>query len=282
MTPTDPNSFDDPTLKAAICRVWGGECAPGILRDRIHAIGIGSAGAPAADITPSASAAQRRIGGVLRHPRVFYAMAACVTMLIGFSLAYRLDQPPAWRMPIDSPTSVSLPLPGLLPASVAQDIVDVHARCQEDPDHRSHQDIARDDFAALRQRLGRELGFPVLLAPLDAGGAPGNHRNTDTNNIDQRPWEFRGGAICPIDRRPAAHSVFVRNGQAVSIFSLPRSACPDARGGEEVEDPNPSRPLTVFVRPDGVHCVIGTSPDGSLSPEQLRVICQRLRPYLDR
>src|SRR5215210_7990288 len=59
MTPSDPNTFDDPQLKAALRRAWGDEVAPASLRAKVLAMGIGAASAPAADITPAPAAPGR-------------------------------------------------------------------------------------------------------------------------------------------------------------------------------------------------------------------------------
>ena len=79
----------------------------------------------------------------------------------------------------------------------------------------------------------------------------------------------------------AAHLVFVRAGQAISIFSLPRSICNDTGGDpRECEDANPDHPVAVFVWSDGVHCVVGSSTDRSLSVDQVRSVLEHLRPTL--
>ena len=272
MSTTHPNSFEEPELKAAVRRVWGGETAPAALRERVQAMGIGAASAPAADITPVAAGQRQSWTWPLRYPRSVYGLAAAAMMVIGFAVAYQLDQPPTrpvyWGSTVSSAThstsNPSMP-PAVLPASVAERLVDVHSRCARLPVHNAFRDIPRDDFDALRRRLENELGFPVLAGPIDGG---------------RGDWVFRGGAICPVGQVPAAHLVFSRKGQAVSVFSLPRAAFPQANDDEVDEDRNPDHPLTVFVRPGGIHCIVGSSSDGSLSPEDLRLIGERLRPFL--
>jgi hypothetical protein len=264
MTSTDPNSFSDPALKDAVRRVWGAQVAPRNLRDRVEAMGIGAATAPAADLTPSLSPQRRGWFRGLRHPRTLYSLAAAVALLIGFSVAYQLDQRSPDPFAI-APQPANLGSRGVLPASVARDLIDVHARCTAAASHDSFRDVPRDDFPSLRRRLERTLGFPVLAAPLDDG---------------EGRWSFKGASLCPVDRVAASHLVFVRDRQAVSIFSLPRAAFPQARGDELLEDPNPDHPLAVFIRGDGVHCVVGSSADRSLSPQQLHAICDHLQAFL--
>ena len=271
MSTSPPNSFDDPALKAAVCRVWGAETAPAALRQRVEAMGIGAGTAPAADVTP-AQARPRPSAWIwpLRYPRPLYALAAALMMVIGFTVAYRMDQPPAWRSVSPASTasvnlSPSSTLPTVMPASMAERLLAVHNRCAAEGEHNAFNGVARTDFATLRSRLEEELGFPVLVGPIDSGA-------------DR--WQFRGASVCSVGGIPAAHVVFTRKGQAVSVFTLPRSTCPQARGGEVCEDPDPVHPLTVLVRPEVVHCVVGSSANGSLSPQELRAICARLRPYL--
>jgi len=97
MATTDPNSFNDPDLKALVRRAWGTEAAPSALRDRIEAMGIGAGRARAAEITPAPALPASAWPWALRHPRPLYGLAAAVMMVIGFAVAYQLDQPPAWK-----------------------------------------------------------------------------------------------------------------------------------------------------------------------------------------
>ena len=280
MTTPDP-TFDDPQLKAAVNRVWGTETAPAYLRERVAALGIGAARVPAADVVMPGPLRRRAAWTwPLRHPRPLYGLAAAAMMVIGFGIAYQLDRPsgsrfvspsytvsdpwPAAPPPRTAPTPRATTSPVVLPAKVAEQLFETHARCVSHGDHDGFDDVSRADFDALRQRLERQLGYRVLAGPVDDG---------------RGRWEFRGGAVCTVGDVRAAHLVFVRNGQAVSVFTLPKSVCPDARGGEVAEDPNPAHPLAVYVRPNGVQCIVGTSGDGSLFPQQLRLIAESLRPF---
>ena len=269
MATTDPNSFHDPDLKALICRAWGTEAAPVALRERIEAMGIGAGRARAAEITPAPALPASGWPWVLRHPRPLYGLAAAVTMVIGFAVAYQLDQPPAWKSTsgayvVSSPTAPAPPpstLPSALPVNLFERLADAHERCAGYPDHDGFKGVARDDFGAVRQRLQNELGFSVLAGPLENG---------------KGDWTFRGAAVCPVGQIAAAHLMFARKRQAVSVFSLPRAACPQARTGDVFESEDPDHPVAVFVRPGGVQCVVGSSPDGSLSSADLHRIGEGL------
>lgn len=268
MAPIEPNSFDNPALKDAVRRVWGGETAPAPLRQRVEAMGLGGAVGPAGPVLASGAVRRRGIGAAVRHPWSIYGLAAAAMVLVGFVLASRLNEGPRTEWAGGRSVQYSTNAMQVLPASVAKGIVDVHDRCRQNyPDHQQFKDVPREDFESLRRRLENELGFPVLAAPLDAG---------------EGGWDFRGGAICPVENHRASHLVFVRKGQIVSVFSLPRESCPGAHGAQECEDPDPDHPLIVIVRPDGIHCIIGSSPDKSLSPEQLKRIGDRLRRILQQ
>src|SRR5881628_2649034 len=145
MNTTSPNSFEDPELKAAVRRVWGGEVAPAALRERVQAIGIGAASAPAADVVPQPAARSAAWMWPLRYPRPLYALAAAVMIVVGFAIAYQLDQPGErtvyWGSPVVGPvtpgpaTSNPSTPPSVLPASVAEALLDVHSRCARMPVH---------------------------------------------------------------------------------------------------------------------------------------------------
>ena len=275
MTTTDSDSFHDPELKASVRRVWGAETAPATLRERIQAMGIGAASAPAAGITPAPAARRPAWTWPLRHPRPLYALAASVMMALGFAVAYQLDQAPAWKSTsgayvISGPTGPATPppttAPSMLPPTLIDRLADAHVRCVHYPDHDGFKNLSRDDFSGVAQRLQNELGFSVLTGPVDDDKSPD----------PKGAWDFRGAAVCPVGQVAAAHLLFSRRGQAVSLFSLPRASCPNARTGDVFESEDPDHPVTVFVRPGGIHCVVGSSDDGSLSAAGVRRLGDRL------
>src|SRR6478672_6849814 len=191
MTPTDPNSFDDPILRGAVRRAWGSETAPAALRERVAALGIGAARAPASEVIPAAPARRRRWVGALRHPYSIYGMAAAAMVLIGFAIAARLgDTGP--RRPGDGsdgqPTTaayfdyVRAPV---LPIPVLKGVLDQHDASHEHlADNKFLKDLPPGDFDTLRKRLSQDLGCKALAAPL-----------TDEDGS----WTFRGGSIGKID-----------------------------------------------------------------------------------
>jgi hypothetical protein len=272
MTPTDPNSFDDPILREAVRRAWGGETAPSVLRERVAAMGIGAAKAPATAVMPAVVPARRGWAKVLRHPNSVYGMAAAAMVLIGFAIAARLGDDGPRQIGGGTDTTAAdydyVPAKPVLAIPVLKGVLDQHDSSRDHlTDDKFLKDVPPGDFNALRMRLSRELGFKALSAPLvDEEGA----------------WTFRGASVCKVDKYPASHLVFERPGETISVFSLPRASCPDARIGLAYHIADADHPLVVFVRSDGVHFVVGSSDQRTLSPEDLRGICNRLRPFLGR
>ena len=269
MTPTDPNSFDDPVLKKAVRRAWGSETAPAALRERVAAMGIGAARAPVSGVMPAAARTRRSWGRILRHPNSIYGMAAAAMVLIGFAIAARLgnDSPPRVG---GTGTTVAeydyVPAKPVLAIPVLKGVLDQHDSSRDRlTEDKFLKDVHPGDFNALRKRLSSNLGFKALSAPL-----------TD----EEGAWTFRGASLCKIDKYPASHLVFERPGETISVFSLPRASCPDARIGLAYHIADADHPLVVFVRSDGVHFIVGSSDERSLTPEDLRGICNRLRPFL--
>ena len=106
--------------------------------------------------------------------------------------------------------------------------------------------------------------------------------NNPTPPLDDE-WEFAGAAVCPVDSYPCSPLVDRRRGQnvAVSIFSLPRHSCANINGEWECEYHDPRHPMAGVIADGGVYCVIGSSPDGSLTLNDVRQIFEDLRRRTD-
>ena len=258
-TETNFASFDDPRLQAAVRGAWGAERAPQSLRARVEAMAAAerargfeaNAVAPAifGTIGPNTTApAVARPPRFWQQPWLRYSFAAAAMVLVGFGLAHRLDDTPFGRDDFarTGTGGTEVTFASALPPPIRHGMLESHERCQKF-DHNAYPDLPADNFPAVRERLEKHLGFPVLAGDVDA-----------------------------------AHLVFARAGQAISLFSLPRNCCHAARSADarECEDPNPDHPVALFVWSDGVHCVVGSSTDRSLSVDQVRSVLEHLRPTL--
>jgi len=239
-----PN-FEDPGLKAAIRRIWGKETAPPALRARIAAAG---------SVRPPVA-----VPSVWRIRRPLYGVAAAAMVLVAVTLVFRPWQ--QRRFDSSSPPSKSLASAFVVPASLVNDLVARHDYCSGEPDHHG---IASDDFDEIRRELREALGFPVL-----SGSMPG--------------WDFHGASICLIGKTKSGHLLFARKDrQFISLFSLPPQVV-DAQGDEQGRIGDYSQmaerhPLAGFQTTAGMYFVVGSSPDGSLTLDDVRSMRDRLKP----
>jgi hypothetical protein len=255
MEPTEANlqSFDEPAFKSAVCRAWGDEQCPAALRERV----MSAVAAVPATVRPS----------FWQQPWLRYGLAAAAMMLIGFGIASRLDR--SGRDNLDLGVGgTEVTFASTVPQPIAQGLLESHDRCSKYPSHNGFPALTPDNFAAMRRKLEETLKFPVLAGNVEEA-------------LGRNGWKFKGAAICKVGDVDAAHLVFVRNDQAISIFSLPPDSCRHAGNkSHECEDANPDHPVAVFVWSDGVHCVVGSSTDRSLSVDQVRSVLEHLRPTL--
>lgn len=245
MSETKSPSFEDPGLKAAIRRTWGKETAPPALRARIAAAGA---------IRPRTAAPF-----VWRFRQPLFGLAAAAMVVVAVTLVFRPWQ--QRRFDSSSPPSNSLPTAFGVPASLANDLVARHDFCSGEPDHHG---IPSDDFDEIRRELHEALGFPIL-----SGSMPG--------------WDFHGASLCLVGKTKSGHLLFARkDGQFISLFSLPPQVV-DAQGDEQGRIGDYSQmaerhPLAGFHTMAGTYFVVGSSPDGSLTLDDVRSMRDRLKP----
>ena len=267
MEPTESNhpSFEDPGLRAAVCRAWGDERCPAAVRNGVVSAVAGlRAQAPDSPAFIANTAPSTR-PSFWQQPWLRYGLAAAAMMVIGFGIASRLDNS---RPDTPGFGGTEVTFASTVPAPIAAGLLESHDRCSKYADHNAFPALTPDNFAAMRLKLEETLGFPVLAGNVEEA-------------LGRNGWQFKGAAVCKVGDVSAAHLVFVRNAQAISIFSLPPSSCRHAgRSATECEDANPDHPVAVFVWSDGVHCVVGSSTDRSLSVDQVRSVLEQLRPTL--
>jgi hypothetical protein len=241
MSESEPDSFDDPGLKAAIRRAWGAEQCPLSLRDRVMTLCKESFGA---------TASPARIGW--RGRRLYgLAAAAMVLIAVGVVFHFRAGAPQTHQTVVAA-----------LPAYLADELVARHDGCCAAKDHHM-QGLSRDDFPTIQKQLRQQLGFPILAAKL-----PGT-------------WDFHGAFICPVGSTKSGHLVFDQNGNNfVSIFSLPHEFASSAYLTGDCSQTENHHPIAAFATNDGFYCVVGSSKDGSLTLDQIRSLRDQLRPAL--
>jgi hypothetical protein len=245
MAEADYEKFDDPGLKAAICRAWGRERAPVRLRQRLIASGSASSGAQAAP----------HIGMQRHFRRPVMGLAAAAMLLIALGISLRF-----WHNPNDTRTTSA----SVLPASLADELVARHDGCCAAKDHHL-PGVSTDNFILIGQQLRQKLGFPILAARL-----PGS-------------WNFHGASVCPVGSTSSGHLLFENakkqgGTEFVSIFSLPHAFVDDHCPSGECAQIDDKHPMAAFVTPAGFYCVVGSSTDGSLSLGQVRALRDQLRP----
>ena len=271
-TPQPIPSFEDPALKAAVHRVWGRERAPAEVSRRIagivsnKSIKLASPEESAADPSPAIRPVEP-VAWQTNWPGL--AAAAAIMLALG-TVVYVLsrgDSGPQQRL-------AAAPLP----ATVVNALVATHDACAGLHDHHHMKEAPRGDYAAIAGQLASRLGHPVLAAPI--GGDA---------------WTFRGAAVCPVGSTPAAHLVFAheRPDEHISIFSMPQSAATGTlvrptmswrcgAVGPCYESTVAGHPVVGFTGNGAFYCLVGSSERGSLTVDELRSICDRLRRDMTR
>jgi hypothetical protein len=90
-------------------------------------------------------------------------------------------------------------------------------------------------------------------------------------------WQFKGAGLCRIENAPAAHLLFVRGAETISIFSLPAPAtCHDSAYSEMIAQ----HPVLGFTQQGALYCVVGSAPGGALTLSALEPVAERMRSSL--
>jgi hypothetical protein len=174
-----------------------------------------------------------------------FGVAAAAVFLVAFGVVAR----PFAASPASPPTVA-------LDSQITQSIVDMHDKCCQKNGTHQIVDAPKDQLVLTGQALEKRLGQPVLAASMPEGG-----------------WTFRGGAICPVDGKPAAHLIYKQGPEAVSVFSMPRSISPSSTTYEGTFN---NHPIAGFVDGRGAYCLVG-SGDANMTPHRLAAIRDRMQ-----
>ncbi len=147
------------------------------------------------------------------------------------------------------PTAASA---AVLTAAMRDDLVQTHDHCAGRADHQ-HLPVPRTNGYAIAASLRSQLDRPVLVSrPADPA------------------WRFAGASVCPVGSVRSAHLVFRRrDGDALSLFSLPRSAAATAADGAQFQGETDHHPIVGFVKHRAVYCLVGSGCAADVSVARL-------------
>jgi anti-sigma factor RsiW len=229
-------TFDDPALKAAVRRVCSAERTPEQLRQRISR--MMSESSPADPHLDSPPPANLKIA-LWNRP----ALRWDAVLLPALGGLY------AWVAPGDRPAHIG--------SEVLAAMVQTHDDCWQLATHIDHgADV--QDLRAIANALCAKLAEPVLVA-----------------NLAEDGWQFRGAAICKVNGHDCAHLMFTKQGQRMSVFSLPASSCNGAvEGGIYAVDID-GHAVAGFVRAGGAFTMVGHCPKRGLKSQEVATLLRK-------
>ena len=242
--------FDDPGLKSAVRRTTGREAAPPQLRARVQSLlaaeGVAIAGqvdhgrsngqlkiTDSAAQTSTSSPARSRGFRLDRSSWRVVAAAACVLLALGF-MFYEIHQTFFPSSPYVAGGGGAVTA---VPASLVLDMTRTHDNCSKLPDHHK---IPGNDPLALKEKLS--AGASVTASTISLGA----------------DWTFKGAGVCKVGDKDAAHLLWVRGDEYVSLFSL---AAPEdcGYGAQEYKDIYEKHLVTGFRQGNALYCLVGSS-----------------------
>jgi hypothetical protein len=255
----EQDQFDDPGLKAALKRTVGRETAPAGLRERVlramaeegaKGSGVSGEGSGKAETASPIRLAggggeeSRRRWYIGRSAGFRYAAAAIVLLAVGVGV---WEWGP-WRAKQNT-TYVFKLRPQLLDA-----MVEAHDAEVASADHTT-AGVPQNNFTAMAERLKQDVGHSVLAADLGKDG-----------------WKFEGASEDTIAGQKASHLLFARGKDTLSLVSLPGSLVTAANEGAWYQHGWKGHAVVGFKKSGGLHCLIATSPDREIKPEELAAL----------
>lgn len=238
---TQEDCAEDPVIKGAVRAIYGRHRAPDEFRARMVGMLRSAPQPPQWNVgTMLLGMWQRlaRLAGGWRGPT---AMAAA--LMFGFA---------GIRAGFGQPARVSIG------QSLVRALVETHDRCCLRQSHIT-PGIPQTSLKLVGQAISRRLRQSVLAADL----AKDN-------------WLFRGAAVCEVAGRRSAHLLFTREGQTLSVFSIPDPLSPvrdcALEGGVWAD-----HAVAGFVKRGRVYCMVGHCPRGSLGPGEVASLLERHR-----
>src|SRR5258706_5440776 len=142
-------------------------------------------------------------------------------------------------------------------------MVKTHDRCCKDSNAHRWNSIPQNDFVLMGQNMASRIKEPVLATEVGDG------------------WIFVGAAMCWVGDKQSAHLVYRRDGQWLSIFSIPASSCEKVRdggfGSERIND----HMSAGFAHTGGVYCMVGSCPQKNLQLDEIQQLLKKHQTDLD-
>jgi hypothetical protein len=230
------STFDDPSFRKALRTQLGKESAPPSLRARVLVALDEAEGSTPASLPITT----RR--PLFRRPLVGLALAASILIVIGIGVTIMLQSGGTLNRPV-----ATLPKPFL--EAMAQQ----HDTCETSDRHQA----ANQDLAATTKQLRDELGFQPLVTAIEG-------------------WQIQGANVCPIDTVKAAHVLYTRGDQSISLFSFPGRAVYTPQDGARYAVTIDNHPIAGFVKGTTVYCIVGKSAKDDLTLTEVQAIVDSL------
>lgn len=148
-----------------------------------------------------------------------------------------------------------------VPDWFADAMITQHDTLKTVADHQPIPGVQQNDFPAMRKALREILGHPALVTMLGDG------------------WTYTGAGVCEINRVPAAHLMFAKDDQTLSIFSISANLLYSglSSDGSNYSQSRNGYELAGFVYHGGIHCLVLKSPTKKTGLRQVMAMRDRAR-----
>jgi hypothetical protein len=145
-----------------------------------------------------------------------------------------------------------------IPNSIVLEMVRTHDSCAKLADHHK---LPGDNPDALREKL--TAGSGVAASTVSFGG----------------DWKFKGAGICQVGDKQAAHLLFARADELVSVFSMAATAeC--GYGADPYKEVIEKHPVAGFRHGEALYCVVASAAKREMAMEEFAPLLQKLQASL--
>jgi len=188
----------------------------------------------------------------IRLPRFLRPLAAAAVLAVGVScLAFQ-----ATKMR----PSISMPKPWIsLHAPLEEQLAVRHDTCAAATGHRL-AGLIQTDFVQFKSQVTNALRISAVTEALGAG------------------YKFQGASVCQLnDHVQAAHLLFKRGNEWLSIFSMPANVTADFKSGSRYQGMDGKHKMLGFVEDGNFYCVIGSDAPDTDCRDDARSAYQEIR-----